>query len=115
MPRWNSSPLCWSTSSQEELLFIFDSGRTVTHPVTQLPISSADNLDWEQAFFEEPRIREELAAIQPIAKMPLYEMCIQASRRGYVKKIKDGSLHFTPGRRLHRDRGESYQQTKPAD
>jgi DNA gyrase/topoisomerase IV subunit A len=76
------------TYSKEELLFIFDSGRTVKHPVTQLPLSDEESLDWQHAFIEEPRIREELAAIQPIAKMPLYEICIQASRRGYVKKIK---------------------------
>ncbi|MFZ0533562.1 MAG: hypothetical protein WAM09_10300 [Anaerolineales bacterium] len=76
------------TYSKEELLFIFDSGRTVKHPVNQLPLSDEESLDWQHAFIEEPRIREELAAIQPIAKMPLYEICIQASRRGYVKKIK---------------------------
>jgi hypothetical protein len=76
------------TYSKEELLFIFDSGRTIKHPVTQLPLSDEESLDWQHAFIEEPRIREELAAIQPIAKMPLYEICIQASRRGYVKKIK---------------------------
>jgi DNA gyrase/topoisomerase IV subunit A len=76
------------TTSQEELLFIFDSGRTVAVPVTQPPASDADNLDWKQAYIQEPRIKEELATIQPIAKMSLYEACIQASRRGFVKKIK---------------------------
>ncbi len=80
------------TRSQEELLFIFDSGRTVAHPASQLPLSSADKLGWEGAFLEEPRIKEELAAVQPIAKMSLYEMCIQASRKGYVKKIKVSSF-----------------------
>ena len=81
-------PTVLVTNSQEELLFIFDSGRTVAHPVPQLPLANTDNFAWQQAFFEEPRIREELAAIQPIAKMPLYEMCIQSSRRGFVKKIR---------------------------
>ncbi len=76
------------TSSQEELLLIFDSGRTVRLPVTHLPTSDVERLDWQQAFIEEPRVREELATIQPITKMPLYETCIQASRRGYVKKMK---------------------------
>jgi DNA gyrase/topoisomerase IV subunit A len=90
-------PALLVTTSQEELLLIFDSGRTVTHPVTQLPLSDEESLDWQQAFIEEPRIREELAAIQPIAKMPLYEFCIQASRRGYVKKIKTSffTTHLT--------------------
>jgi DNA gyrase/topoisomerase IV subunit A len=75
-------------SSQDELLLIFDSGRTVRLPVTHLPILDAEQLDWQQAFIEEPRIKEELATIQPITKMPLYEICIQASRRGYIKKMK---------------------------
>jgi DNA gyrase/topoisomerase IV subunit A len=76
------------TPSQEELLFVFDSGRTVAHAVSLLPVSSSDKIEWEGALLEEPHIKEELAAVQPIAKMPLYEMCIQASRKGYVKKIK---------------------------
>ena len=80
------------TSSQEELLFIFDSGRTVAHPASHLPLSSADKFGWDGAFLEQPRIKEELAAVQPIAKMPLYEMCIQASRKGYVKKVKVSSF-----------------------
>lgn len=85
------------TTSQEELLFIFDSGRTVALPVTHLPPSNAENLDWIYAFLQEPRIKEELAAIQPIAKMSLYETCIQASRRGFIKKIKMSFLtsHIT--------------------
>jgi DNA gyrase/topoisomerase IV subunit A len=83
-----AQPTVLATYSQEELLFIFDSGRTVAHPASQLPVSSADSIEWEGAFLEEPRIREELAAVQPIAKMPLYEMVIQVSRKGYVKKIK---------------------------
>jgi DNA gyrase/topoisomerase IV subunit A len=77
-----------ATNAQEELLFIFDTGRTVRRPVTQLPAIEIDQLGWDQAFIEEPRIKEELAAIQPIGSMPLYDTCIQASRRGYVKKMK---------------------------
>jgi DNA gyrase/topoisomerase IV subunit A len=85
-------PSVMTTNSQEELLFIFDSGRTVAHPVIQLPLTDTGHFEWQQAFFEEPRIKEELATIQPIAKMPLYDMCIQASRRGFVKKIKMSSF-----------------------
>ncbi len=54
---------------------------------------TGNQLDWGQAFLEEPRIKEELAAIQPIARMPLYDLCIQTSRKGYIKKIK--MLSFT--------------------
>lgn len=81
-------PAILATSSLEELLFIFDSGRTVRQPASKVPLSDAKKLDWAQAYLEEPRVREELAAIQPIARMPLYELCLQASRRGFVKKIK---------------------------
>ena len=81
-------PALLATSVHEELLFLFDSGRTVRRPVTLLPALNTDQLEWNQAFIEEPRIKEELAVIQPIGSMPLYETCIQASRRGYVKKMK---------------------------
>ncbi len=76
------------TTTQEELLFIFDTGRTVRRPAAQLPKLEEDELEWQKAFLEEPHVKEELAAIQPIGKMPLYELCIQASRRGFVKKMK---------------------------
>jgi DNA gyrase/topoisomerase IV subunit A len=85
------------TTSQEELLFLFDSGRTVSMPVAHLPTLNAGNLDWENAFLQEPRIREQLTTIQPVARMSLYELCLQASRRGYVKKTKTSFLasHIT--------------------
>jgi DNA gyrase/topoisomerase IV subunit A len=90
-------PNLLATNSQEELLFLFDSGRTVALPVTDIPASSQESLDWQQAFIQEPRVKEELASIQPIAKMSLYEMCLQISRRGFVKKIKTSYLaaHIT--------------------
>jgi DNA gyrase/topoisomerase IV subunit A len=81
-------PALLTTTSQEELLFIFDTGRTVRRPVTQVPLLGEEAPDWQKAFLEEPRVKEELAAIHPIGKMPLFELCIQASRRGYVKKMK---------------------------
>ena len=77
-----------ATSSQEELLIIFDSGRTVTLPATRLPLCDGEKLDWQSAYLEKPRIKEELAGIIPIGKMPLFDTCVQASRRGYVKKMK---------------------------
>jgi DNA gyrase/topoisomerase IV subunit A len=80
-------PSVLATPSHDELLFIFDSGRTVAHPIAQLPEMAAEELDWQQAFLEEPRIKEELAVIQPITTMPLYDLSIQSSRKGYVKKV----------------------------
>jgi DNA gyrase/topoisomerase IV subunit A len=88
MPPGEMQPSVLATPSREELLFIFDSGRTAAHPATHLTPSSLENLDWQNTFLEEPRVREELAVIQPIAKMSLYEVCIQSSRRGFVKTMK---------------------------
>jgi DNA gyrase/topoisomerase IV subunit A len=80
-------PRLLAVSTQEELLFIFDSGRAVTAPVSAIPSSDQGRLDWEKSFLQEPRGSEELATILPIAKMTLAELCIQTSRRGFVKKL----------------------------
>jgi DNA gyrase/topoisomerase IV subunit A len=80
------------TSTQEELLFVFDIGRTAALPVTGIPALNPQSLDWEQAFLQEPRASEELAAVLPISRMSLYEFCIQTSRKGFVKKIREPSL-----------------------
>jgi DNA gyrase/topoisomerase IV subunit A len=85
-------PRLLATSSQEELLFVFDSGRTVTHPVSAVPSGEAEALGWQGAYSEEPRGEEELATILPVARMSMYEFCVQVSRRGCVKKIKEASF-----------------------
>ena len=81
-------PSILAVPAQEELLLVFDSGRAVAYPAAHLPLGEPEKLDWQHAFLEEPRVKEELAAIQPIARMPLYDACLQASRRGFVKKMK---------------------------
>jgi DNA gyrase/topoisomerase IV subunit A len=80
------------TSSHEELLLVFDSGRTETLPVSSVPVVSSQSLDWRESTLQEPRGNEELMTILPIAKMSLFDFCVQASRRGFVKKIKEASL-----------------------
>jgi hypothetical protein len=82
--------LIW-TGSQEELLFLFDSGRTVSMPAAAIPACSGP-LSWEQAFVEEPRGAEELAAILPIGRMSLADCFVQTSRRGFIKKMLRGSF-----------------------
>lgn len=77
------------TNTLEELLFVFDSGRAVTAPVVAIPSAGKDALDWEQAYVQEPRGSEELTTILPIAKMTLAELCVQTSRRGFVKKMSE--------------------------
>jgi DNA gyrase/topoisomerase IV subunit A len=85
-------PAILVTSTQEELLFVFDTGRTATLPVVGIPPIDHENLDWEQAFLQEPRASEELAAVLPISRMSLYEFCIQTSRKGFVKRIREAAL-----------------------
>jgi DNA gyrase/topoisomerase IV subunit A len=85
-------PRLLATSTQEELLFVFDSGRSATLPVGEVSPTSnvgGEALDWEEAFLQEPRGVEELVTVLPVAKMSLYESCIQSSRKGYVKKVKE--------------------------
>jgi hypothetical protein len=80
------------TSPAEELLFVFDTGRTEALPVTQIPVIEQNTLDWTHAYLVEPRGGEELATILPIARMSLYDYCIQVSRRGCVKKMMKSSF-----------------------
>jgi len=68
----------------EELLFVFDSGRTVTLDVEQLPFSGP-NLDWRLARRIDPRPGEELSAVMPLTDLPHYESCVQISRRACAK------------------------------
>ncbi len=75
------------TGSREELLFVFDSGRTVATAAAEIPAAEGQALTWEDAFLQEPRGAEELAFVAPIGRMPLIESCIQTSLRGCVKRI----------------------------
>ncbi len=79
-------PALLAVGSHEELLFLFDSGRIVAMAAASIPTCTG-SLDWAQAFLEEPRGGEELAAIVPIGRMSLSDCVVQASRRGYVKKM----------------------------
>lgn len=74
------------TGAHEELLFLFDSGRTATLPVSALPVASGA-LDWGQAYLQEPRGGEELVEVEAVGRMSLFDSCIQVSRRGCVKRM----------------------------
>jgi len=84
--------------AKEELLFVFDSGRSVSMPLSEIPLAGRlpdgvnKNINWQQAYIQEPRGGETLVAVLPIARMALFEYCIQASRRGYIKKIRESFL-----------------------
>jgi DNA gyrase/topoisomerase IV subunit A len=81
------APRLFATTPKEELLFVFDSGRTVTLPVDQIEECGQDAADWKTATLIEPRGGEELAAVLPVARMTLFDTCAQTSRRGYARKL----------------------------
>jgi len=110
------------TNAREELLLVFSSGRTEAVPVERLPLCQPDHLNWSEANFFEPRAGEELVTVMPIARMSLFDYCIQTSRKGYVKKIKEAFFenHLTKnyigtGVRLPADRTLSLTFCKKDD
>jgi DNA gyrase/topoisomerase IV subunit A len=82
-------PRLLAVPSQEELLFLFDSGRTETLPVQVVPLLREGGPAWKQALCREPRAGEELGALVPVARMALHDFVIQISRRGFVKKLRE--------------------------
>ena len=74
------------TNSLEELLLVFDTGRTISLPAASLTAQPGP-LDWEAADLQEPIGSEALVAILPIARMALYDFCVQTSRRGFAKRL----------------------------
>ena len=91
-------PRLLAVNSQEELLFVFDSGRSTALPVSGLPLCATETLSWANSTLQEPRGVEELAIVQPIARMSLYEYCVQTSRRGLVKKFQESAFENHIGR-----------------
>lgn len=80
------------TNSQEELVFLFDSGRTVTMPVSAIPVGTEENLVWKNAYLVEPRAGEELATVAPMGRLALADAIVQASRRGCLKRMLKSSF-----------------------
>jgi DNA gyrase/topoisomerase IV subunit A len=87
LPEDGPPPRLMFTQTQEELLFLFDSGRTARLPAAAIPAAGGEDLDWDGALVQEPSVGEELSAVLPIGRLALADFCVQASRRGYVKRI----------------------------
>lgn len=81
-------PRLLSVPSNEEVLFLFTSGRISTHVVNDIPLVEANGAwTWEQAALpDEPRAGEWLACVMPFSRLPLCDHVLQVSRRGCVKK-----------------------------
>lgn len=73
-------------SPQEDVLLVFTTGRVATCAVASLPVMDTE-ATWEQAHLpEEPHAGELLACLLPVARLPLADFFLQASRRGCIKK-----------------------------
>jgi len=81
-------PRLLGIAAGEELLFLFTSGRTSTHRVSDIaPVEPGGSWSWAQAaLLDEPRAGEWLACIMPLSVLPLADYFLQVSRRGCVKK-----------------------------
>lgn len=81
-------PRLLAVPSDEEVLFLFTSGRVSTHTVSDIPaVDPGGAWSWEQAALQdEPRAGEWLACVMPFSRLPLSDFFLQVSRRGCVKK-----------------------------
>jgi DNA gyrase/topoisomerase IV subunit A len=86
------------TRSKEELVFLFDTGRTVTMPVAAIPAVAGDGLAWKDAYLVEPRAGEELATVAPLARLALADAIVQVSRRGCLKRMMRNSFESHLGK-----------------
>jgi hypothetical protein len=81
-------PRLLGVPSNEEVLFLFTSGRVSTHAIGGITsVEPGGEWSWEQAPLpDEPRAGEWLACIMPLSVLPLSDFFLQISRRGCVKK-----------------------------
>jgi hypothetical protein len=87
-PDPSTPPGLLAARDDEELLFVFDSGRSLAMPAAQIGMAA----DWKQSQRILPRPGEELAAVLPIAGLPLAESCVQVSRRACAKLMPKASF-----------------------
>lgn len=90
-PLEGEPPRLMITSSMEELMFIFTSGRIFTSPIHAIPLAeeTGTHINWQSIGIpEEPKLGETLACVIPISKIALADFFLQVSRRGYLKKIR---------------------------
>lgn len=88
-PDIQSPPELLLTRTLEELLLVYDTGRTISLPAASLSVQPSP-LDWENATLHEPIGSEALVTALPIARMAMADFCVQTSRRGYAKRMPGG-------------------------
>ncbi len=85
---WQATPKTvriLAVTDQEEILFVFNTGRATTLAVSVIPISASP--DWTNAYSVDPHASEDLAVAYPVARMTLFDSCVQVSGRGCAKKM----------------------------
>jgi DNA gyrase/topoisomerase IV subunit A len=79
-------PRLLAISPQEDVLLLFTTGRIATCPVVHIPPVEGHDA-WDQgALPDEPHAGEQLACLLPVARLPLADYFVQASRKGCIKK-----------------------------
>jgi DNA gyrase/topoisomerase IV subunit A len=81
-------PRLLAVTSNENLLFLFTSGRVETYLANDIPVLPLGGTwTWEQAALpSEPHAGEVLACVVPFSRLPLSDFFLQVSRRGFTKK-----------------------------
>jgi len=91
-PLPEESPRLLAVPSNEELLFLFSSGRLATSAVAGLPIQTIsidEPFDWETAPIPHPpQAGDALVCLAPISRLALSDYFVQTSQRGFIKKIR---------------------------
>ena len=82
------SPRLLAVPTNEELLFLFSSGRIATTAVAELPKITA-SFNWETAPIPNPPLAgDSLVCLAPISSLAMNDYFVQTSQRGFLKKIR---------------------------
>ncbi|MBC8508079.1 MAG: hypothetical protein ISR58_05355 [Anaerolineales bacterium] len=92
LPGPDAAPRLLAIPTNEELLFLFASGRIATCSVAGLPIqtiSTDEPFDWDTAPIpNSPQAGDSLVCLAPISRLALSDYFVQTSQRGFIKKIR---------------------------
>ena len=109
-------PRLLAVPSNEELLFVFASGRIAAMPVTGVPPHPGNELiNWDAAPIPNaPQAGDMLEALAPISRLAMADYFLQTSQRGYIKKIH---MTLTPSimENQYIGRGAKISHDKPHD
>lgn len=88
----SGAPGLLAVPTVEDLLFVYSSGRIARRAVVgippALPGAGSQQVSWDKAPILEPsQAGEELVCLVPLSRLALVDYFVQASRRGYLKKI----------------------------